>query len=77
MWLFSHPYVDWLFTIISAIIIYNYTSHDKSVNTLLWATSVFVIFVILLIISIPFHVYFDVPTNTNYYLRLSKKPIQQ
>jgi len=34
--------------------------------------AVVILFIILILLSIPIHIYFDIPTMTNYYLGLSK-----
>jgi hypothetical protein len=69
MYLLSHPYVDWLLTILAAVL-FTYSSFNQY-NMLFIC-----VFTILILISIPMHMYFDVPTNTNYYLGLSSKPEQ-
>ncbi len=60
--LLEHPFIDWLLTIFAALVVAQYNKN----------TSALFIFIVLIFISIPLHIYFDVPTNTNYYLNLSE-----
>jgi hypothetical protein len=54
---------DWIATIIGAYFLATYMS---------W--SFILVLVILLLISIPIHMYFGTKTYTNYYLGLDEKP---
>lgn len=54
---------DWVSTIISAIIIQQ-----------VFDANVFMVFIILIILSIFLHIIFKVDTQTNYLLGLSQKP---
>jgi hypothetical protein len=58
---------DWTATLLSAMIVDSYFGDEKNINILS-------IFIILLILSLYLHVYFDIPTTTNYYLGLSSAP---
>lgn len=57
---------DWLATLIGAIILANF--YGKTFSSYL------IIFIFLIIISIPIHYIFDIPTVTNYYLGISMYP---
>lgn len=61
--LFDFVVFDWVATAIFALLIAKYID-----------MSFLYTMIILLIISIYLHVYFKVPTMTNYYLNLSIKP---
>lgn len=60
MILLEHPYIDWLLTAASAVILNRYMGYG-----------VLQIFIILILISIPIHVIFKVNTNTNALLNLN------
>lgn len=61
--LFGFVLFDWISTIIGALLLAKYLGYD------FW-----IVLIILLIISIYLHWYFDTPTLTNYYLGISKNP---
>ena len=61
--IFNFIIFDWIATFLSAMLIEKIFKVDK------WIT-----FIILLIISIPLHIYFKTPTMTNYYLGVDQYP---
>lgn len=65
--LLTHPYVDWIFTF-AATAVFTYTPLNTS------KMSFIAVLLVLLIVSIPIHLYFDTPTNTNHYLGLGPLP---
>ncbi len=69
----GHPYIDWILTVAAAAMLaYNHIGGSYfSRNILVLFISWFILFII---ISIPLHAIFEVPTNTNYFLRLSSPP---
>ncbi len=61
--LFGFVLFDWISTIIGALLLANYLKYDF-----------LIVLIVLLVISIYLHWYFDTPTLTNYYLGISKNP---
>ncbi len=68
--LLSHPYIDWILTVIAAVVFVWLQANDLSQALVAFI----IVFCLLILISIPLHVLTDTPTNTNYYLGLSKRP---
>lgn len=61
--LFGFVLFDWIATLLGALLLSNITGMGYGLMLF-----------ILLVASIFLHIYFDIPTNTNYYLGLSEIP---